>query len=184
MKKKILGTAIIAVAMATFTSTAQAPRSESCPAQGCPASCTCTDNGQTPCRDGQNKSCGKPDPFAGLTLSDTQREQLRQLKARRDTARVSSNKADRMRNDSLRMANNRAERQQYLAEVKAIIGPDQYVTYLENLVLNSPQRHPGKALNNASRRSKISHASKKAVNMQRQGHQRVAGIERASGTEN
>lgn len=85
-----------------------------------------------------------PDLFTGMTLTDAQKTQLQELKAKRCAARLDkmkARKAKRQHNDSTRMTDRRADRKQYLEEVKAIVGPDQYVIYLENVVLNAPNGH-------------------------------------------
>lgn len=85
-----------------------------------------------------------PDLFTGMTLTDAQKTQLQELKAKRCSAKLDkmkARKAKRQHNDSTRMVDRRADRKQYLEEVKAIVGPDQYVIYLENVVLNTPDGH-------------------------------------------
>ncbi len=141
MKKKFLGLAIIAMSMMSFTSMAQTPQTTACPVneQCTPAKGDCP---QSAC---PANPCGKSDPFAGMNLTDSQKAQLKALKAKHATARAEqakTRKTDRMRNDSLRVASRREARKQYLEEVKAIIGPDQYVTYLENIVIDTPQGRP------------------------------------------
>ncbi len=156
MKKKILGLAIVALSMVSFTTMAQtpdgvpSPEKKECQASG--KECKglkkdCKGKGKD-CK-GKGKDCkakqgrGQRDPFAGLTLTDAQKQQLSDLKARRDSMRAQkaqAARADRQRKDSVDMSQRRADRQQYLAEVKTILGPDQYVVYLENLVLDSPQQ--------------------------------------------
>lgn len=137
MKKKILGLAIVALSMATLPAMAGTPKSDSCcAAQGkeCNAKCKKDSCSTAPC-------C-KPGPFSGLDLSESQKAQLRQLKEKRDSIsreKMKARKADRTSRDSSRIASNRADRKQYLEEVKAIIGPEQYVIYLENIVLDAPQ---------------------------------------------
>lgn len=136
--------------MVSFSSFAQTPESAStCTVQECAAPQNCT---KAPAGARKAKA-PKADPFAGLTLTDAQKAQLQQLKEKRATARADkqqARKADIRRNDSTRMA----DRKQYLEEVKEIIGPDQYVMYLENIVINGPQsnaRH-SKAFNKANSR--------------------------------
>ncbi len=146
--------------MVSFSSLAQTQQ----PSAACTTTQECT---------AQQKSCQTPkthckakspkaDPFAGLTLSESQKTQLNALKAKRAEARaekMQARQADMRLNDSARIAN----RRQYLEEVKEIIGPDQYVMYLENIVVNAPQGHArhGKAISKDARHAKgFSRASK------------------------
>lgn len=80
--------------------------------------------------------------FSGMNLTAEQQAQLKALQEKRATKMrqraenaKAQKKSDRRQNDSLRMA----DRKNYLEEVKAIVGPDQYVIFLENIVLNNPQ---------------------------------------------
>lgn len=140
MKKKILGLAVIAMSMVSFSSVAQNTKSNNCaPNADCPT--VCQPCPTTPANCAPSK-CDRHDPYKGLNLTSTQREKLNQLDADRRQARVDKaqlHKADRLRNDSLR----RADRKNYLEEVKAIVGPEQYVIYLENIVLDSPRVNGG-----------------------------------------
>lgn len=145
MKKKILGLAAIAMSMISFSSLAQTQQSDTCceTSQQCVASQYNCPVAGTTC-DIQGK---KADPFAGLTLTDSQKAQLQQLKTKCATERS----AQRAEKRQARCDN----RKQYLEEVKAIIGPDQYVMFLENIVLDSPNGAPHhKAISKAYRRGK------------------------------
>lgn len=149
MKKKILGLAIVALSMVSFTTMAQTPDGVPSPEKKeCQAPGKECKGPKKDCK-GKGKDCkakqgrGQRDPFAGLSLTDAQKQQLSDLKARRDSMRAQkaqAARADRQHKDSVDMSQRRADRQQYLAEVKTILGPDQYVVYLENLVLDSPQQ--------------------------------------------
>lgn len=141
MKKKILGLAAIAMSMISFSSLAQTQQSDTC----CETSQQCVASQYNcPVGDIQGK---KADPFTGLTLTDSQKAQLQQLKTKCATER-SAQRAEK------RQAR-RDNRKQYLEEVKAIIGPDQYVMFLENIVLDSPNgASHHKAISKADRRGK------------------------------
>ena len=145
--------------MMSFSSLAQTQQpSAACTTQECAAQQKNCQTPKAPCK----AKPPKADPFAGLTLSESQKTQLNALKAKRAEARaekMQARKADMRLNDSARIAN----RRQYLEEVKEIIGPDQYVMYLENIVVNSPRGHAGhhKAITKDARHAKgFSHASK------------------------
>ena len=114
--------------MMSFSSLAQTQQpSAACTTQECAAQQKNCQTPKAPCKAKNPKA----DPFAGLTLSESQKTQLNALKAKRAEARaekMQARKADMRLNDSARIAN----RRQYLEEVKEIIGPDQYVMYLES----------------------------------------------------
>lgn len=149
MKKKILSLAIIAAAFNAFNGVAQTNDNNN-------AKAVCV-----------AQQCGKPGkrcpkeacPFDGLNITDAQKAQLQQLNASRREARkaqADTQKADRQRNDSARMAQRRADKKEYLEQVKAIIGPDQYVVFLENFYVNGggQQRPGGKAMIGQGRMAK------------------------------
>ena len=141
MKKKILGLAVIAMSMGSLSTMARDTKSANCPANAdCPTACQTCPASDAECAPANctPAHCGRPDPYKGLNLTSAQKEKLDRLDASRRQARVDKaqiRKADRQRNDSLR----RADRKSHLEEVKAIVSPDQYVTYLENIVLDTPR---------------------------------------------
>lgn len=141
MKKKILGLALIAMSFVTFTGMAQSNSSDS--------STTRQEKVKTT---KENRKDNRPEknPFEGMNLTETQKSQLKQLDEKRKaehrqkaearkaekTAKADksprtdkNNQADK----AAKMAERRAARKAYLAEVKAIIGPEQYVVFLENM---------------------------------------------------
>ena len=150
MKKKILSLAIVAMSFAAFSSMAQTTTASQDNGKACVA-----------------EKCGKPGkcakeacPFDGLNITDAQKAQLQQLNTSRREARkaqAEARKADRQRGDSARVAQRRADKKEYLEQVKAIIGPEQYVVFLENFYVNGGgrQRHGGKAAIGQGRMSKI-----------------------------
>lgn len=140
MKKRILSFAIIAMSFAAFSGTAQTNDSKNAK-----AACVAEQCGK-PGKDCRKAAC----PFDGLNLTDAQKSQLQQLNESRREARkaqAENRKADKQRGDSARMAERRAGKKEYLEQVKAIIGPEQYVVFLENFYVNGggQQRHGGKA---------------------------------------
>lgn len=143
MKKKILSLAIIAMSVASFGATAQTKTTTSCDTKA-KGACVAEECGNP------GKQCRKaPCPFDGLTLTDAQKSQLQQLNTSRREARKTEardRKADKQRGDSARMAARRVDKQEYLKQVKSIVGPEQYVIFLENFYVNGggQQRTPGK----------------------------------------
>lgn len=80
-------------------------------------------------------------PFEGITLSDSQKEQLK--------AKVIERKANRekmMKNQGEENKKMRKQwsdmRKQHLEDLKLVLTPEQYVQYLENLALNSHNQKP------------------------------------------
>lgn len=148
MKKKILGLALIAMSFVTFTSMAQSNSSDS--------STTRQEKVNTT---KENRKGNRPEknPFEGMNLTETQKSQLKQLDEKRRTehrqkaeARKAEKTAKAGKNNqadkAAKMAERRAARKAYLDEVKAIIGPEQYVVFLENMYAdNGGHRHGNKA---------------------------------------
>ena len=142
MKKKFLSLALIAMSFVAFSSAAQ----------------TTADTGCTK----TEKMCGKKadkkdkkgmrkqmNPFEGMTLTDAQKSQLEQLNAKRRSERQEMKqvaKAQKQRKDSTMMEARKASKKAYLEEVKAIVGPDQYVVFLENMYINNGGQKGGKAM--------------------------------------
>lgn len=138
MKKKILGLALLAMSFATFNGMAQTNNTTCASSKSCDKTSECV--AKQPQCDIKKAKKVKADPFAGLTLSDAQKAKLNDLKTKRASeqkVRMQSAKADRQKTDSLRSEARKADRREYLEEVKAIIGPDQYVVFLENMVINN-----------------------------------------------
>lgn len=134
MKKTIASIALAAIALVSFNSFAQNNDNTSDKAQ-CAGKEKCA---KMKGNKGERRQC--VDPFAGLTLNDTQKAQLSALKDKQRAAKAEM-KQKKQKEDSAARAERRAARQQakrqYLDEVKAIVGPDQYVIFLENFYLNA-----------------------------------------------
>lgn len=134
MKKKILGLALIAMTLTAFSGMAQTPADNATPAKQ-----ECVKGKKAAKQDCSSQLC----PFAGMNLTDAQKTQLQQLDSKRKAARQARNeKKQEMNND--RLAERQADKKAYLEEVKAIIGPDNYVVFLENFYVNGG-RHDGKS---------------------------------------
>lgn len=90
-------------------------------------------------------------PYSGLNLTEAQQSQLRQLDQSRRSQRMEKakvSKEQRATADSVRMAQRVKAKREYLDGVKAIVGPDQYVIFLENMYINgAPQHNKAKAAN-------------------------------------
>lgn len=138
MKKKLLTLAFVAASIFSFSTLAQQP------ATTCQGKKQC----DAPVANCEKAKCDRPAgpcAFEGLTLTDAQRDQLKDLRAKNEQKmRDARNKKDedrrKMREDRI------AAKKQYLQDVKAIVGPEQYVIFLENFYMNNqggPQRHKG-----------------------------------------
>ena len=102
----------------------------------------------------------KKNPYEGLNLTEAQKNQLKQLDEKHAAQRkenAQARKAEKQRGNSDRMAARKASKKQYLEEVKTIIGPEQYVVFLENFYING-NNHGDKSKMQASR-----HGNKKFV---------------------
>lgn len=97
-------------------------------------------------------------PYEGLNLTDAQKSKLQQLDEKHSAERkaaAEAMKADKQRNDSAKAVARKNAKKEYLEEVKAIIGPDQYVVFLENFYINgNGGNHSGKAKMMAHRQGK------------------------------
>ncbi len=134
MKKLILSVAIVAATMSGFTAAAKDAKTDKATAteQKC---------------DGKKcdgREANRPCPFEGLNLTDTQKEQIKQLRAdKKDKA--TQKQAQKQTKKQAKREARQQERREELAKIKAILTPEQYVTYLENLVVNKKAGKPGKA---------------------------------------
>lgn len=143
MKKKAFAIALACVSMTGLVSFAQNPA-----ANGTCSAPQCNETTCAPADCGSRRQCA----FEGLDLTDAQKSQLKALKeknAKTCEVKAKAAKADRQRNDSVRMAERKAAKRQYLQDVKAIVGPDQYVLFLENLVVNGDGPRHGKDMKDA-----------------------------------
>lgn len=131
MNKKVLFASIIALSGIFASASAQKPQQD----------CCSTDQACT-----TEQTCNLPDcnvaynPFAGLNLTAQQQAKLDALKQEKQAAKQAAKeaakkeKAERKQQDRQQAKNGRSED---LAKIKAILTPEQYVTFLENNYLNA-----------------------------------------------
>ena len=177
MKKKVLGLALMAMALVGFNGMAQNNSQKN--SQCCKAQTECTKGGK-----GMKKEAREmKNPYEGLTLTDAQKSKLAELDSKRMAdrkAKMEARKAEVKgqkgeRNDAdmkSRMEARKADKMEYLKEVKAIIGPDQYVVFLENFYVNGGGNHNG---GKAIRQGKAGHkgmAHNKGMKGHRKGGER------------
>ncbi len=149
MNKKILGIALAAMSLVSFTGMAQNVTKDNNVKQ------------EKVCgkKDGKRDGKVRPNPFDGLQLSDAQKAQLQQLNDKRKAERQQMKEA-RKENRKAEAAKDLTARQNakkaYLEEVKAIIGPEQYVIFLENSFIQKGdmKKGPNKAAMAKGDRSK------------------------------
>ncbi|MBO5268111.1 MAG: hypothetical protein J6B13_05080 [Muribaculaceae bacterium] len=129
MKKNIFTIALAIAALCGLPAAAQTAKpANECPAKECAApacdntSCVRKDKGQ------------RPDPFAGITLTEQQKAALDSLKPDKCDKAV-ANKAE---NANKQRPDRRQARRDYINGVKNILTPEQYVVFLENIVVESP----------------------------------------------
>ncbi|MCM1348391.1 MAG: hypothetical protein NC338_03185 [Firmicutes bacterium] len=138
MKKKILGLTLIAISAVSFSSMAQQPTAT----DNCTQKKECIKNGKQ-CR------ANKPNPFEGMNLTDTQKSQLKQLDENNKAARKQMKEAKKQERQKMNQQNRQARmeaKKKYLNDVKNIVGEDNYVIYLENIVLTQPGQKGGKMM--------------------------------------
>lgn len=92
-----------------------------------------------------DKHLAKFDPFEGINLTDAQKSQLTNLEQNRKKEMATKEKSDK---DAASRKNKRDARKAYLEEVKQILTPEQYVTYLENIAINKPMKRKSHGRNN------------------------------------
>ncbi len=149
----------MAMALVGFNGMAQ-NNSQSCTAQGCKAKTECskgTKGTKKEAREAKN-------PYEGLNLTDAQKSKLAQLDSKRQAERKAKMEARKAEANSQKAAKKdmteaekqaakkakmearKADKIEYLQEVKEIIGPDQYVVFLENFYVNDGGQQGGKAI--------------------------------------
>lgn len=136
MKKKILSIAAAVMAFTTFGAMAQNPAANS-------AATTCTEQcaqGGKTCQaqpqDGKRRGdkAPKADPFTGINLTEAQKAKIKEINEQRQAQRGERKQGER--------ADREAAQRQYLSDVKGVLTPDQYVVFLENIVVSGPQGGP------------------------------------------
>lgn len=157
MKKTIVSLAIAALSLSTFSVMAQNNTNvndNSVKKECVKGDKKCDKDGKM----GKGPRAGKDmkakkNPFEGINLSEAQKTKLQELDNKQKEARMAKKeemkaqkqemKAQKLANDSVKKAERKAAKKAYLEEVKAIIGPENYVIFLENVYLNGGDKPRG-----------------------------------------
>lgn len=119
--------------------------------------------------------------FEGLVLTDSQVQAIDSL-----NQKVQQNRPERNRQkpNNISKEQRMAQRQQagrdYLEEVQEILTPDQYVTYLENIVLSPVNKNVRQADATSTQNSSLQKAIRGGKNMQKDRGMRKSMIHKAS----
>lgn len=111
------------------------------------------DKAKKECQKGQKcdgkQRCQEFNPFEGLNLTENQQAKLNDLKSefckkQENRKAEGQQKMDKNKKDDKQRPDRRQAKREYLAKVKSILTPDQYVTFLENMTVNRPDMGPGR----------------------------------------
>lgn len=164
MKKRFITLALAAMTLAPLGALAQNCGPQNCAKQNCAQQNCAQQNCATPCQISQWKqdyTTILPNQYQGLNLTDAQKSSLQKLDASRAEARRTA-KAAKNADKAAAKAARTADRRQYLQEVQEIIGPDQYVVFLENFYVNGNQQSKANAPKQAkAHKAKKDHKSGK-----------------------
>ena len=143
MKKKVLSLAIIAASVFSATAIAQNP--EDCNTQQYPTEGCAPDGQRGPCGPGREHRGPKMDkchnPFEGINLTDAQKAKLDELHKKNQEAMKQKREERQKKQEEARVKRDSIMREgklNQLRQIKEILTPEQYVTYLENMVVNQP----------------------------------------------
>lgn len=160
MTKKILGMALFAAMMAVAPAAAQVKDSSACDTVR-----TCDKNKSFNKGDKDCALNGKCDLYKGITLTENQKTQLQELDRRqRDEGRQMKKEARELKRAEKEQARaDRKERKEameakkraYLNEVKQILGPENYVVFLENFYVTVPSMKDGRGPKKMDRQGKM-----------------------------
>lgn len=131
MKKTLMTVAVALSALVALPAAAQNPTNNSNSAN---TAQTCQTPGNC-ARGNQNR----PDPYKGINLTPEQRTALDGIETScRSERRQCCNRDARAERRQARREEAGQRRRNYLDQVKGVLTPDQYVVFLENIVLSQP----------------------------------------------
>jgi len=135
MKKKVLSLALVVMSCVSFSAFAQNDANVKNDVK-------CEKNEEC-CRKPQFKCAFNP--FEGLNLTDEQKTQLQNLREKRKAEfaeQKNAKRAEKQRNDSIKFADRKNFKKNYLNDIKSILTPEQYVTFLENSFMDQGNKAP------------------------------------------
>lgn len=147
MNMKTLTSAFAALAIFAFSANAQTPAR--CQQPNCPNTPTECPQAKCPGQKGNcdAQQCPQARYMQGITLTDAQKKKIQELNTQvyqnRQAARVAM-KQQKKRANAAADSVKRASRMEYLHQMKTILTPDQYVTYLENIAMSKSIDKPGR----------------------------------------
>lgn len=147
MKKKLSTIALAVIAAFGISAAAQAPAK--CDKKGDCGKATC----EQPCKQDCKKDCAKDSAgdklFEGITLTPEQKTKIEALKAERKNKMENLGQATKeaRKQAAKEMRDQRVNgKKEYIAKMKQILTPEQYVTFLENMALSQPAGRPDRAI--------------------------------------
>ena len=136
MKRRILSIAFVAISTILFTSVAQNESKSS--QEKCKKEC-CKEHEM---KIGKRSKAPQFNPFEGIELTEVQKEQLKTKTKACNAERKKMKQAKKERFEAERK-NYKEMGRKHLDNIKQILTPEQYVKYLENIVINHPPKHKG-----------------------------------------
>lgn len=146
MKKAILNLTFAVMSLFAFSATAQQPScgqpcGDNC-GEKCEEKCECACCDAKPCKGDSVAVCAqrprcpeRPCPFEGIELTDAQKEQLKAIMPQQPQCDKNNGQCGRQPQSAPVACDD------FLAKVKEILTPEQYVKFLENIVKNDQPRH-------------------------------------------
>ncbi|MDE6288917.1 MAG: hypothetical protein K2M00_09060 [Muribaculaceae bacterium] len=166
MKKKIMTIALALSALCVLPSVAKNPDNNNTPAPTCQAG-ACSQ--EQSCRGNRpERKANRPNPFEGITLSPEQQTALSAI----ENQRPGRAQVDSTARAQARQARKEARRN-YLNQVKEVLTPDQYVTFLENIAMqhgNRGNRHARQDMRQGNRPRQEMTQGNRQVRHNRQGN--------------
>ncbi len=150
MKKKVLGLALIAMSLVAFDGAARSASDNISSAKGA------KENVKGKKADRKERHA-RVNPFEGLDLTEAQQAKLQQLDSKRQSERreqMQARKKNRQHQYAVRKEARRKAKEEYLKEIKEVLGSDKYVAFLENSYINAGRHGDGKAIRHRKHKGK------------------------------